>query len=72
MKKTVIVTGGSKGIGESMVKDLSKKEYNVVLNYNNKNVIFRCIDSLKQFQERYNYEIIVVDNKSTDNSFFEL
>ena len=32
--KTVIVTGGSRGIGAAIVKDLALKKYNVVLNYN--------------------------------------
>lgn len=33
--KTVIVTGGSKGIGAAIVKELAKENYNLVLNYNN-------------------------------------
>ena len=33
--KTVIVTGGSRGIGAAIVKELAKENYNVVLNYNN-------------------------------------
>lgn len=41
----------------------------VILNYNNKNVIFKCVNSLLRYQARYNYEIIVVDNGSTDGSF---
>lgn len=41
----------------------------VILNYNNKNVITRCVDTLLEFNERYNYEIVVVDNQSKDGSY---
>ncbi len=34
MAKTAIVTGGAKGIGEAIVRMLSKEGYNVILNYN--------------------------------------
>ena len=34
MEKVVVVTGGSRGIGESIVKELAISGYNVILNYN--------------------------------------
>ncbi len=51
----------------------NKKAYGqvsiVILNYNNKKVIFNCVDTLLKFNSRYNYEIVVVDNMSTDGSY---
>lgn len=44
----------------------------IILNHNNKKVIFRCISSLLAFNARYDCEIIVVDNASTDGSYEEL
>lgn len=40
----------------------------IVLNRNNKDIIFKCLDSLLQFRQHYNYEVIVVDNESSDGS----
>lgn len=41
----------------------------IILNYNNKNVIENCINSIVKFNDRYSAEIIVVDNQSTDGSY---
>lgn len=50
--------------------NIKKKEISVVvLNHNNKSVIFRCIDSLLKHNKKYNCEIIVVDNASSDGSY---
>ena len=40
----------------------------IVLNYNNKKIIIKCLDSLLKYNS-YGYEIIVVDNCSTDGSY---
>ena len=40
----------------------------IILNYNNEKVIHRCVSSLLEHNAKYQYEIIVVDNKSTDES----
>ncbi len=41
----------------------------VVLNYNNLNIITKCLDMLIKYSKYYKYNIIVVDNNSTDGSF---
>jgi len=43
MAKTVIVTGGSRGIGATIVNLLAKENYNVVLNYNKSEEIAKKI-----------------------------
>lgn len=54
---------------EKMGEDLYGKVSVVVLNYNNKNVITHCVDTLLKFNSRYNYQIVVVDNMSCDGSY---
>ena len=54
---------------ESLLKD---KLSIVILNYNNANVIFKCINSLLKYKELYGYKIIVVDNGSSDGSYEQL
>lgn len=44
----------------------------IVLNHNNRTVIHRCVESLLIHNRRYQYEILVVDNASTDGSYEEL
>lgn len=44
----------------------------VILNYNNSNVVFKCINSLLDYKEKYGYNIIVVDNGSVDGSYERL
>ena len=44
----------------------------VIVNYNSKDFVIRCIESIKKFYKKEikeeNYEIIIVDNASTDGS----
>ena len=60
MKKSIIVTGASRGIGAAIVKILAKEDYNIVLNYNKSEEI------AKKMQEEFtkqgkNVEIFKAD-----------
>ena len=58
--KTVIVTGGSRGIGAAIVKELAKNNYNVILNYNNSEETAKQIQ--KELKEQgINIEIFKAD-----------
>ncbi len=60
MNKNVIVTGGSRGIGEAIVRILAESGCNVVLNYNKSEEKAKCIqDDLKN--KGYNVEIFKAD-----------
>ncbi len=50
------------------IKDLYKKVSIIVVTYNNVELTQKCIDSILQKTAYPNYEIIIVDNKSTDNT----
>ena len=58
--KTVIVTGGSRGIGAAIVVELAKNNYNVVLNYNNSEEKAKKIQKDLKEQE-INIEIFKAD-----------
>ena len=47
----------------------SQKISVIVLNRNNGDIIATCIDCLLACRERYDYQIILVDNQSSDGSF---
>lgn len=60
--KTVIVTGGSRGIGAAIVKELAKNNYNVILNYNNSE------EAAKQIQKELQEENIKIEIFKADVS----
>lgn len=63
--KTIIVTGGSRGIGAAIVKKLAKENYNVVLNYNKSQ---KAAKKIKQelAENNINIEIFKADVSKRD------
>ena len=60
MSKTVVVTGGSRGIGAAIVSLLAKEGYNIVLNYNKSEEVAKKMK--QEFTEKgYNVEIFKAD-----------
>ena len=58
VRKTAIVTGGSRGIGKAIAIGLAKDNYNIVINYNNSE---KKANELKEFiEEKYNVSVLVV------------
>ena len=44
----------------------------IIINWNSKKYLYDCIESIIETVSRINYEIIVIDNNSTDKVFSEL
>lgn len=62
MNKTILVTGGSQGIGACIVKTLAKDGYSVILNYN------KSEENAKQIKEELAKENIEIDIYQADVS----
>lgn len=60
MSKTIIITGGSRGIGAAIVKLLAEEGYNIILNYNKSEKRAKAIQK-ELTQKAYNVEIFKAD-----------
>lgn len=63
--KVVLVTGGSRGIGASMVKLLAMSGYKVVLNYNKSK---KCAEEIKEKLHEQNIEIEIIKADVTNKN----
>ena len=70
-RKTVIVTGGSRGIGAATVKYFAKNNYNVVINYVSND---EAAENLKnEIENNYNVEVLTIKaNVKEENEVKEL
>jgi len=58
MNKTVLVTGGSRGIGRSTVIEFAKKGYNVVINYSSSEN--KALELKKEVEENYQVKVLAI------------
>ena len=55
------------------MQEVNKKLFNIIIvNWNSGNLLFNCIESIILNEKNANYEIIVVDNNSNDNSLLRV
>lgn len=66
-KKTVIVTGGSRGIGAAISKVFASKNYNVVINYKDNDK--KALELKKELEDKYSIKVLLVkgDLSNEDN-----
>lgn len=58
MNKNVLVTGGTRGIGEAISREFAKKGYNLIVNYVNSN---EKAQKLKQkLEKEYNIKVLPI------------
>ena len=58
MNKSVLVTGGTRGIGEAISREFAKKGYNLIINYVNSN---ENAQNLKQeLEKEYNIKVLPI------------
>ena len=58
MEKTVLVTGSSKGIGASCIKEFAKNGYNVVINYLNNETSAKILK--EEIEKEYNVKALAI------------
>lgn len=56
--KVVLITGGTRGIGEAIVKKMASKNYNIVINYINSDK--KALSLKEELENNYNVEVLTI------------
>jgi 3-oxoacyl-[acyl-carrier protein] reductase len=69
MNKNVLITGGTRGIGEAISREFAKKGYNLIINYVNSK---EKAEKLKnELEEKYNIDVLTIQADLADEKAIE-
>ena len=58
MNKNVLVTGGTRGIGEAISREFAKKGYDIIINYVNSNI--KAQNLKQELEKEYNIKVLPI------------
>ena len=58
MRKTVLITGGSRGLGASISRIFAKNNYNIIINYKERDI--NAFNLKKELESNYNVDVLLV------------
>lgn len=58
MRKTVLITGGSRGLGASISKVFAQNGYNIIINYKERDI--NAFNLKKELESNYNVDVLLV------------
>ena len=69
MKKVVLITGASRGIGKSIAKEFAKNNYNIVINYNKSKK--QAFSLKEELEKKYNINCLTIKADITSEKEIE-
>lgn len=58
MRKTVLITGGSRGLGASISRIFAQNNYNIIINYKERDI--NAFNLKKELESNYNVDVLLV------------
>lgn len=69
MNKNVLITGGTRGIGEAISREFAKKGYNLIINYVNSKE--KAVKLKSELEEKYNIDVLSIQADLADEKAIE-